>query len=76
MHARIGVAFNVITKQVDWERDDVFHLPVDDLLTFLAHRVSRHVHIRHDYGPYEYKVYVYREPAMKTASGGKLLVGR
>ena len=29
--ARKGVAFNVMTKHVDWERDDLFHLPFDEM---------------------------------------------
>ena len=60
---RVGLAFNVITKQVDWERDDLFHLPVDRVLTFLSREVSRHIVVRHDYGLYEYTVYVYRTPS-------------
>jgi len=60
--ARVGLAFNCITKQVDWEREDLFHVPVDPLLTFLSREVSRHVVIRHDYGLYEYTVYVHRDP--------------
>lgn len=58
--ARTGMAFNVMSKQVDWERDDLFHLPFDALAEFLVSRVSRHFVIRHDYGLYEYTVYVYR----------------
>jgi SAM-dependent methyltransferase len=60
--ARVGVAFNVMSKQVDWERDDLFHLPFDVLASFLTSSVSRHFVIRHDYGLYEYTAYVYREP--------------
>ena len=41
-HARIGIAFNVMSKQVDREHRDLLHLPVDTVLTFLAHDVSRH----------------------------------
>jgi Methyltransferase domain len=58
-HARVGLAFNVMSKQVEWERDDLFHLSFDQLATFLAARVSRHFVIRHDYGLYEYTAYVY-----------------
>ncbi len=58
--AAIGIAFNVMSKQVDWERDDLFHLPFDELAGFLAAQVSRHFLIRHDYGLYEYTTYVYR----------------
>jgi len=60
--ARIGIAFNVMSKQVDWERDDLFHLPFDLLASFLTKNISRHFVIRHDYGLYEYTAYVYREP--------------
>jgi hypothetical protein len=58
--AGAGLAFNVMSKQVDWERDDLFHLPFDALAGFLASRISRNFVIRHDYGLYEYTVYVYR----------------
>ena len=30
-----GIAFNVMTKHVDWERDDLFHLPFDQLAEWL-----------------------------------------
>src|SRR4029450_6270428 len=50
--ARQALAFNVMSKQVDWERDDLFHLPLDELATFLSSDVSRHFVIRHDYGLY------------------------
>lgn len=59
--ADVGIAFNVMSKQVDWERDDLFHLPLDPLLDFLARELSRHVVVRQDYGLYEYTVYVYRD---------------
>ena len=58
-HARRGLAFNVMSKQVDWERDDLFHLPMDSLASFLASEISRDFVIRHDYGLYEYTTYVY-----------------
>ncbi len=72
--ATIGFAFNVMTKQVDWERDDLFHLPVDRLLTFLSREVSRHVVIRHDYGLYRYTVYVYKSSSIPEQAVAKKLV--
>jgi len=57
-----GLAFNVMSKQVDWERQDLFHLPLDDLAWFLHRNQMRNFVIRNDYGLYEYTVYVYREP--------------
>ncbi len=58
--ARRGIAFNVMSTQVDWQREDLFHLPFDALAAFLTSEVSRHFVVRHDYGLYEYTVYVYR----------------
>jgi len=59
---QIGMAFNVMSTQVDWKRDDLFHLPMDHLSNFLSENISRHFVFRHDYGLYEYTVYVYRQP--------------
>lgn len=58
---RRGLAFNVMSPYVDWERDDLFHLPPALLLPFVHQQLSRHVALRMDYGLYEYTVYVYRE---------------
>jgi len=59
-HAREGIAFNVMSKQVDWERDDLFHLPLDTLAGFVVRHLTRNFVVRNDYGLYEYTVYVYR----------------
>jgi SAM-dependent methyltransferase len=58
--AEMGVAFNVMSKHVDWERDDLFHLPFDTLARFLIASLTRNFVIRSDYGLYEYTTYVYR----------------
>jgi SAM-dependent methyltransferase len=55
-----GLAFNVMSKAVDWEREDLFHLSADLLIEFLAKEVSRNFIIRNDYGLYEYTVYIYK----------------
>jgi len=60
-HANVGIAFNVMTKHVDWEREDLFHLPFDTLAAFLKEELTRHFVFRNDYGLYEYTTYVYRE---------------
>ena len=59
---RLGIAFNVMSKQVDWEREDLFHLPMDLLAAFLKRDISRHFVFRHEYGLYEYTVYLYKSP--------------
>lgn len=56
-----GIAFNAMSKAVDWERDDLFHLPTDLLISFLAKKISRHFIIRNDYGLYEYTTYIYKQ---------------
>lgn len=58
---RVGLAFNAMSKQVDWERDDLFHLPLDRMAEFVCRDLSRHFVIRNDYGLYEYTTYVYRD---------------
>jgi SAM-dependent methyltransferase len=58
---RKGMAFNVMSKHVDWEREDLFHLPFDTLAEFLRKKISRNFIIRNDYGLYEYTVYVYKD---------------
>ena len=60
-HARIALAFNVHSKIVDWEREDLFHVPFDPLAKFLSDHLSRHFAIRHDYRLYEYTVYLFQE---------------
>lgn len=57
-----GLAFNAATKQVDWEREDLFHLPLDIVASFLKQDLTRHFTMRHDYGLYEYTTYLYKEP--------------
>ena len=58
--AECGIAFNVMSKHVDWEREDLFHLPFDTLTRFLTSALTRNFVIRNDYGLYEYTTYVYR----------------
>jgi SAM-dependent methyltransferase len=61
-HCRRGIAFNVMSKIVDWERDDLFHLPFDVMARIVSTNLSRHFVVRHDYDAYEYTTYVYRVP--------------
>ncbi len=65
--ARVGVAFNVMSRHVDWERPDLFHWGFDELAAFLKARVSRHYAFRADYGLYEYAAFVWREPRRPPA---------
>lgn len=49
-----------MSKDVDWEREDLFHLSLDELSNFLTKEVSRNFIIRNDYGLYEYTTYLYK----------------
>jgi SAM-dependent methyltransferase len=59
-HAKVGVAFNVMSKAVDWERNDLFHMPADLLINFTTKQLSRNFIIRNDYGLYEFTTYIYK----------------
>ncbi|MFC4817365.1 MULTISPECIES: class I SAM-dependent methyltransferase [unclassified Flavobacterium] len=56
-----GIAFNVMSKSVEWEREDLFHVPHDLLSEFLCKNLTRNYIIRNDYGLYEYTVYVLKK---------------
>jgi len=56
-----GLAFNVMSKQVDWELDYLFHVPMDDMANFLTKKITRDFIIRNDYGLYEYTIYLYKQ---------------
>jgi SAM-dependent methyltransferase len=62
-----GLAFNVMSKHVDWERDDLFHWPLDEVMAFCKSALSRHVMLRLDYGLWEASVIVLREPVKSTS---------
>jgi SAM-dependent methyltransferase len=55
-----GVAFNVISKAVDWEREDLFHVSADLLIDFLTKKLTRNFILRNDYGLYEFTTYIYK----------------
>lgn len=54
---RRGMIFNVMSKMVDWERDDLFHVSYDALAQFLHGLAGRRIGFRADYGLYEYMAY-------------------
>ncbi|MEN9333621.1 MAG: hypothetical protein RLY35_801 [Bacteroidota bacterium] len=58
--SRRGIAFNVMSKNVDWEREDLFHLSMDQLSGWVTRELSRNIIIRQDYGLYEYTAYLYK----------------
>lgn len=55
-----GFAFNVMSTNVDWMRDDLFYLSYDSLADFLTKNISRNFVFRSDYNLYEFTTYVYK----------------
>ncbi|MCR9195030.1 MAG: class I SAM-dependent methyltransferase [Hyphomonas sp.] len=50
-----SIAFNVMSKHVDWEREDLFHLPCDEAIALIRSELgTRQISVLHDYGLYEY----------------------
>ena len=65
--ARVGIAFNAMSRHVEWERPELFHWGFDDVGAFLCERVSRNFAFRADYGLYEYTALVWRTPRRPPA---------
>jgi SAM-dependent methyltransferase len=59
-HCRVGLAFNVMSHHVDWQRDDLLHVPFDEMAALIHANLSRNYVFRAEYGLYEYTTYVYR----------------
>jgi dTDP-4-amino-4,6-dideoxygalactose transaminase len=57
---RRGLAFNVMSTVVDWQRDDLFHAPMDEMARVLHGLAGRQVRMRADYGLYEYTCFATR----------------
>lgn len=64
----IGLAFNSMSKHVDWERDDLFHWPLDDIMAFCKRALSRHVTFKLDYGLWEAATLVRKKPAPRFST--------
>jgi|APSaa5957512535_1039671.scaffolds.fasta_scaffold11231_5 SAM-dependent methyltransferase len=58
--SRKGVAFNVMSNYVDFKKDGAFHLSFEKLSNFIIDNLTKNFVIRHDYGLYEYTVYIYK----------------
>jgi len=68
--ARYGIAFNVMSHHVDWERDELFHWSFDEVAAFLKRDLTRHFAFRADYGLYEYTAFAWRHPQRLLHSAG------
>jgi SAM-dependent methyltransferase len=64
---KLGLAFNSMSKHSDWERDDLFHWPLDEIMAFCKGDLSRHVSFRLDYGPWEAATLVHKKPVPRLS---------
>ena len=60
-----GIAFNVMSDCVDFKKDGAFHLPLSELCDFIVSDLTRDFVVRHDYGLYEYTVYVFKKKRLE-----------
>ena len=65
---RKGIAFNVMSKHVDSERADLFHVSFDELAEFLHPIAGRNIAFRADYSPR--RIYVLRLQTTSAQSHG------
>jgi SAM-dependent methyltransferase len=63
---KVGLSFNSMSKHVDWEREDLFHWPLDDIMAFCKRDLSRHVTFRLDYGLWEGSTLVRKAPLLSV----------
>jgi len=68
--ARFGIVFNVMSRHVDWEREDLFHWGFDEVAAFLKQNLTRHFSFRADYGLFEFTTFAWRHPRRLEASAG------
>lgn len=55
-----GIAFNCMSKVLDFERNDLFHVSFDELSMWVYDNLSSKFTIRQDYGLREFTMYVYK----------------
>jgi SAM-dependent methyltransferase len=68
--ARVGIVFNVMSRHVDWEREDLFHWGFDEVAAFLKRNMTRHFSFRADYGLFEFTTFAWRHPRRQEISVG------
>ncbi len=62
-YAKQGIAFNIMSENVDWKNDKLFHPNNTTLTNLICEHLSGHFILRNDYGLYETTCYVYQNPS-------------
>lgn len=71
-HVGVGLAFNVMSKSVDWEDPALYHPDPGDVAQIISADLSRHYVMRNDYGLHETTWYVYREANQFVVGQGRV----
>lgn len=60
-NANRGMAFNMVTSYVEYQKDDLFYFDLGELLNFVISDLSRFFEIHHASPLYEHTIYVYKQ---------------
>jgi SAM-dependent methyltransferase len=58
--SKVGISVNFLTKFVDWEDPELYYCSVDTAISFVKGLSKRFV-LRHDYGLWEFTLYIYKK---------------
>lgn len=61
-HCKRGIAFNIMSKYVDFEVDHLYYRLPGDIIEYCVKNLSRYVTIYHNYQLYEFFTFVYKKP--------------
>ena len=61
-----GIAFNVMTTKVNYFANNLYYRNPAELLSWCMNEISRYIRLDHSYPLFEYTVYIYREPKVKS----------
>jgi len=68
---RGAIAFNLMSDRVDFRNPKLHYADAGAVLDFCRDELSRFVVLRHDYPLHEFTIYVYRDPKLAEAAGGR-----
>ena len=58
---KVALIFNVMSPYVDWKNKFNFYLDFEKLLNFICKKLSKNFTIKHNYGLYEYTIFIYKK---------------
>lgn len=65
--SRKGIAVDFLTNYVDYEEDHLYYFSPEEIFSYIKKHISKCVTLRHDYGLYEFCIYV--RPTFRGWSG-------